>query len=187
MVRQRAQRRDPDQEAILRGKDELNTRTTDVIKRLIDVKRKWNGNTEPKFRLTDPMPDDIVGEGGDILRELGDIMTGLRQVDQMQDEYAESRGQRISERMKQMEQVQAEVLRAELTKEASNRLTSRANEIVYECCVHWLASTTIYVTLKTRFSVVTPPFSMRCILLVSCGWMPRDRFSRTTGRTLESF
>lgn len=133
MVRQRSQRRDPDQEAILRGKDELNTRTTDVIKRLIDVKRQWNGNTEPKFRLTDPMPDEIVNDGMEIIRDLSDIMNGLRQVDQMQDEYAERREQRVSERMKQLDQMHmqaAAAVKDRLTKEASSRLSRLWSHII---------------------------------------------------------
>jgi len=136
-ARQRSQRKDPTQEAIVRSKDEINDRTSRLIRLLIELKRGWNGNPAPdvgvpqKYNLTDPMPDQVASTGDAALRELTSIIQGLHQIDDMQDNYSASRTERISERMKQMQQLQQQAaVQEELRKEASNRLTRAWAHIV---------------------------------------------------------
>jgi hypothetical protein len=129
-ARQRSQRKDPTQEAIVHSKDEINERTSRLIRLLIELKRGWNGNPAPevgvpqKYNLTDPMPDQLPSTGDAALKELTSIIQGLHQIDDMQDNYSSTRTQRISERMKQMQELQQQAaIEAGLRKEASNRLT----------------------------------------------------------------
>ena len=131
-ARSRSPRKDPDQEAIVRSKDAINERTSKLIRLLIELKRGWNGNPAPdvgvsqKYNLTQPMPDEVVGAGDAALQELTSIIQGLHQIDNMQDTYSATRTQRISERMKQMQELQQQTEAAEqvgLRKEASSRLS----------------------------------------------------------------
>ncbi len=135
--RQRSQRKDPTQEAIVRSKDEINERTSRLIRLLIELKRGWNGNPAPevgvtnKYKLTDPIPDQVINTGDTVLKELSSIIQELHHIDEMQDNYSAARNQRISERMKQIEQLQQQAaMQAVLRKKASNRLTRTWAHIV---------------------------------------------------------
>jgi hypothetical protein len=131
--RQRSRRKDPDQEAILQVKDEINERMSKLIELLKDVKSGMNGGPAPevgvpeKVSLTQPLPDSVPSAGNAAVQELSAISQGISQVKQMQDAYAEKREQRLAERSKQMQELQQQVVEAaveeELRKTASNALT----------------------------------------------------------------
>jgi hypothetical protein len=115
--KQRAKRKDPQQEAIVAEKDLINERTKKLIALMISMKKGWNGGPSPdigveKFNLTQPIPDVVVGTGDTALHELSDIVQTLRQIKNMQDTYAVSHGER-SEALKklreQKEKIQPEV------------------------------------------------------------------------------
>jgi hypothetical protein len=96
----RAKRKDISQEAILEKKDAINERTSRLISLLKDVKKGWNGGPSPnlgieeKFRITDIFPPAISQKGNESLRELQEVLTGLREVEHMQNSYVLSREER---------------------------------------------------------------------------------------------
>jgi hypothetical protein len=107
--KQRAKRKDPQQEAIVAEKDIINERTKKLIALMISMKKGWNGGPSPnigvdKFNLTQPMPEVIVGSGDAALHELADIVQILRQIKSMQDSYAVSHNQR-SEALKKVKEL----------------------------------------------------------------------------------
>lgn len=138
--RQRSRRKDPDQEAILQVKDQINERMSKLIELLKDVKSGMNGGPAPevgvpeKVSLTQPLPDSVPSAGNAAVQELSAISQGISQVKQMQDSYAEKREQRLAERSKQMKDLQQQVVEAaveeELKKTASNTLTRAWAHIV---------------------------------------------------------
>jgi hypothetical protein len=106
--KQRAKRKDPQQEAIVAEKDVINERTKKLIALMISMKKGWNGGPSPdigveKFNLTQPIPDVVVGTGEAALHELSDIMQTLHQIKSMQDTYAITHGQR-SEVLKKLKE-----------------------------------------------------------------------------------
>lgn len=139
-ARQRAPRKDPDQEAIVQVKDEINERMSKLIELLKDVKKGMNGGPAPevgvpeKVNLTQPLPDSVTSAGNAAAQELSAITQGIAQVNQMQDEYAAKREQRLQERSKQMQELQQQVAEAaveeEIRKIASNSLTRAWAHIV---------------------------------------------------------
>lgn len=133
-ARQRTQRKVPELEAIVRVKDDINDRTSKLIELLKKTKSGWNGKPVPelgineKTNLVDPLPDAVIQSAEIALRELGEIIRGLHQVDNMQDSHAEARTRRINERLQQMKQVQQQQVQQaninnSIIKEASNPLT----------------------------------------------------------------
>lgn len=105
--RQRSKRKDPQQEAIVGEKSNLNDRTSRLISLLIALKKGWNGGPSPnigveKFNLTQPIPDTVVGSGDTAAHELSEIVQTLHQIKSMQDTYAAAHAQR-SEQLKQMQ------------------------------------------------------------------------------------
>ena len=115
--KQRAKRKDPQQEAIVAEKDLINERTKKLIALMIAMKKGWNGGPSPdigveKFNLTQPIPDVVVGTGDSALRELSEIVQTLRKLKTLQDSYSISNGQRsealtkMKEQKKQMEEAQ---------------------------------------------------------------------------------
>lgn len=140
-ARQRAQRKEPEQEALVEYKDQMNERMTALIELLKDVKRGWNGGPSPevgvpeKVNLTQPLPDSVVQSGQKALQELSGIIQGLQQVNQMQDTYAAQKAQKMQERLNNMQDrvqkinhLHSDILRKVafeqmINKYASNRLT----------------------------------------------------------------
>lgn len=128
-ARQRAQRKDPGQETILQMKDEVNARTSRLIELLKQIKSGLNGGPAPdigieKFKLTDPMPAEVAQTGRSAIQELNSILEGIQRADQMQDEYAQQRADKMNERMQRMQEVQqAAEFDIRIRKEASNKLT----------------------------------------------------------------
>jgi len=105
--RQRSKRKDPQQEAIVGEKSNLNDRTSRLISLLIALKKGWNGGPSPnigveKFNLTQPIPDTVVGSGDAAAHELSEIVQTLHQIKSMQDTYASSHAQR-AEQLKQIQ------------------------------------------------------------------------------------
>ncbi len=131
--RQRSRRKDPEQEAIVQVKDEINERMSKLIELLKDVKSGMNGGPAPevgvpeKINLTQPLPDSVPTAGSAAVQELSAISQGISQVNQMQDAYAAKREQRLADRSNQMKELQNQVAEAaveeEFRKVASNALT----------------------------------------------------------------
>ena len=142
--KQRSPRRDREQEAIVSLKDDMNERMSSILGRMTElrkllkqVKSGWNGGPAPdigmgeKVNLTDPLPDMVAATGQaslqqmvELTKELNTIIQELRQVDSMQDNYAAARTQRVTERAKQMQQIEQQAaVREEFIKIASNPLT----------------------------------------------------------------
>ena len=133
--RQRAKRKDPQQEAIVAEKDMINERTKALIDLIISMKKGWNGGPSPnigveKFNLTQPIPDVVIGTGDVVIRDLSEIVQVLRNIKTMQDSYSAARAQR-SEKMKEVQvpsistvpnvqQVASAAVEDELRKMASN-------------------------------------------------------------------
>lgn len=110
--RQRAKRKNQQQEAIVSGKDTINERTTKLISLMKAVKSGWNGGPSPelgveKFNLTQPIPDVVVGSGDAALHELSEIVQMLKQIKTLQDTYANAHAQR-AEKLKQIQPQQQE-------------------------------------------------------------------------------
>jgi hypothetical protein len=132
-ARQRSRRKDPDQEAIVQVKDEINDRMSKLISLLKEVKKGLNGGPAPtigiseKINLTQPLPDSVSSAGDAALQELSAIIQGIHRADQMQDTYSNNREQRLIERSKKMEDLKQQTIEAaieeELMKVASNSLT----------------------------------------------------------------
>ncbi|MFA5758036.1 MAG: hypothetical protein WC942_01465 [Clostridia bacterium] len=125
--RQRSKRKDPIQEEIVSRKDALNARTTRFINLIIELKRGWNGNPVPeigldhKTKLTDPLPDQVINVSNTALSEFGEIVSGLKEIGTLQNQYSNNREQRISERTQQFEQLAS--LESQFEKTASNVLS----------------------------------------------------------------
>jgi len=107
--KQRAKRKDPQQEAIVAEKDVVNERTKKLIALMIAMKKGWNGGPSPdigveKFNLTQPIPDIVVGTGDAALHEMSDIVQTLRKIKSLQDTYAVTHGQRSEALQKLKEQ-----------------------------------------------------------------------------------
>src|SRR5690606_4722491 len=132
-ARQRAPRKDQSQESILQMKDEINARTSRLIELLKKTKSGLNGGPAPdigveKYKLTDPMPSEVAQSGRVAIQELNSILEGIQRADQMQDDYAAERVQRLYERTQKMQEIQQDVevkaaLDLLIRKEASNKLT----------------------------------------------------------------
>jgi len=132
-ARARAPRKDPVQEQIVSSKDSLNERMSKLIEILKEFKRGWNGGPAPKIglpdkiNLTSPLPAEVVSAGQASLQELASILEGVRQVDSMQDNYANSKAEARAKRQQETRQA---ALEAELYKFASNPLTRTWARIV---------------------------------------------------------
>jgi hypothetical protein len=111
--KQRAKRKDPQQEAIVAEKDLINERTKKLIALMIAMKKGWNGGPSPdigveKFNLTQPIPDVVVGTGDTAMHELSEIVQTLRQLKVLQDTYAVSHGER-SEALKKIREQKSQI------------------------------------------------------------------------------
>lgn len=146
-ARQRSRRKDPEQEAIVQLKDEINERMSKLIELEKEVKKGLNGGPAPevgvpeKVNLTQPLPDSVPSAADALLQELSAITNGIHRADQMQDAYSAGRSQKMmdraremEQRSKQMEELQQEAVeaavQAEMRKNASNPLTRAWSHIV---------------------------------------------------------
>jgi hypothetical protein len=118
--------KDPVQKEIVSEKDDINERTSRLIDFIKELKKGWNGNQAPgvgvdeKYKLVEPMPDQLLNSGQMALQEFSKILEALKEINQKQDNYAVERQQRLEQRMQQP--VQASVTDY-LIKEASNPLS----------------------------------------------------------------
>ena len=132
-ARARAPRKEQIQEQIVSSKDALNERMSKLIEILKAFKSGWNGGPSPKIglpekiNLTSPLPAEVVSAGQASLQELASILEGVRQVDSMQDNYANSKAEARAKRQQETRQA---ALEAELYKFASNPLTRTWARIV---------------------------------------------------------
>lgn len=120
--------KDPVQKDIVSKKDDINERTSRLIDFIKELKKGWNGNPAPgvgvdaKYKLIEPMPDQLLNSGQMVLQELAKILEALKEINQEQDNYAAERQQRMEQRMQQ-QPVQASFSDEFLIKEASNPLS----------------------------------------------------------------
>jgi hypothetical protein len=140
----RSKRKDPTQEKIVSEKDVLNQRSSKVIDAIIALKKAWNGGPSPaigineKINLTQPMPDQVISFGTNVANEFSDIINDLKNISNLQDTYSAERSNRISDRMKKMDETQksqemelaSAAVNEELEKFASNKLTRIWSHII---------------------------------------------------------
>lgn len=143
-ARQRQQRKEPEQEALVRLKDQSNDRMSKLIDLYKAVIKGVNGGPSPgvgvneKFNLTSPMPDSVPSAAQQAAQEAANLADFVRQIDQAQDSYSAGKTEKMQQRLQQMqarmqemqslqEQVQPEqaqaAMEAAIQKQASNRLT----------------------------------------------------------------
>lgn len=132
--RQRSKRKDPQQEAIVSEKSNLNDRTSRLISLLIALKKGWNGGPSPnigveKFNLTQPIPDTVVGSGDTAAHEMSEIVQTLHQIKSMQDTYAAAHAQR-AEQLKQMQPAAAPVTAAPQAQPEATPTTAALEELL---------------------------------------------------------
>ena len=142
--KQRSQRKEPEQEALVQLKDQSNERMSKLISLYKAVIKGINGGPSPgvgvdeKFNLTAPMPDSVPAAAQQAAQEAASLADFVRQIDQAQDNYSAGKTEKMQRRLQQMQtrmqetqalqeqvqqdQVQAAVEEA-LHKEASNQLT----------------------------------------------------------------
>jgi len=104
IVNSRAKRTNPEQEKIVSEKDELNSRTSKLIKLLIDTKKSWNGKPSPeigvseKTPITEPLPAQTEAAAKGIEQLTQSLLGGLNQVTKDQFEYSQNRKQKIKDK-----------------------------------------------------------------------------------------
>jgi len=135
-IRQRARRIEPAQEEIVSGKDALNERISKLITFLIELKRGMNGGPAPgigvpKYKLTQPMPDQVVSSGDRASQELDAIIQELKGIDTKQHQYAKNKFEQLNQRVQQFQNLQEQAqerqavasIEHELKKLASSKLS----------------------------------------------------------------
>jgi hypothetical protein len=146
-TKQRSQRKEPEQEVLVRLKDQSNDRMSKLITLYKAVIKGVNGGPSPgigvgeKFNLTAPMPASIPEAAQQAAQEAASLADFVRQIDQEQDNYSAGKTEKMQQRLQQMhsrmqemqslqeqvQQVQQEQVQSAveytLQKEASNRLS----------------------------------------------------------------
>jgi len=93
----RTRRKDPVQESIVSKKDEINDRTSKLIRLLIDTKKAWNGKPSPllgindKTKITDPLRQEIFSAEDRIKQEINSIFSKLEEIGSDQENYSSSK------------------------------------------------------------------------------------------------